>query len=434
MSDAVAAAEPKARSFAALHNRDYRHYFFGWMLTMMGDNVEHVISYLVIFQAFQSPVLAGFAVVSHWAPYLFFGMYFGALADRYDCRKLIAISQVTYLSVSVCWCILFLTGSLEVWQAVILLTMHGVGSAVGSPATQLILHDMVGREHLQSAVRLNATARNLGFLVGPGVGGIMLLAAGPGIGMLLNSLVYVPLMIWLTRVPYTGHRGVAQTTTRRSGLGYREAFATLRAVSGHRPVIAMLALAATSSFFIGSGLQSQMPEFAHDLGTTETSMALAYSALVAANAVGGVLGGLLLDGLGLLQTRARTAVLLAVAWCLAILSFAVTTNYAVALCMLVLIGVLNLAFSAMSQTLVQLEAPPEYRGRVIGLYQLAQLGLRVGSGVTIGVFGGLGFFGFPPIGIHWSLALSAVVMLLFAFRILNYLGVPKRVPAAATAG
>jgi MFS family permease len=309
--------------------------------------------------------------------------------------------------------------------------MHGVGSAVGSPATQLILHDMVGREHLQSAVRLNATARNLGFLVGPGVGGVMLAIAGPGIGMLLNSLVYLPLIVWLTRVPYTGHRDTVQSTGRHSGLGYREAFATLRAVSGHRPVVAMLALAATSSFLIGSGLQSQMPEFAHDLGTTEAGMA--YSVLVAANAVGGVLGGLLLDGLGLLQTRARTALLLAVAWSLAILSFAVTTNYFVALCMLVLIGVLNLAFSAMSQTLVQLDAPPEYRGRVIGLYQLAQLGLRVGSGFTIGVFGGLGFFGFPPIGIHWSLAVSAIVMLLFAFRILNYLGVPKRVPATVTA-
>ena len=431
MSDAVAAAEPKAQSFAALHNRDYRHYFGGWTLTMMGDNVEHVISYWVLFQAFHSPILAGFAVISHWAPYLLFGMYFGALADRYDCRRLIAISQVTYLSVSVCWCVLFLTDSLQVWQAVILLTMHGVGSAVGSPATQLILHDMVGREHLQSAVRLNATARNLGFLVGPGVGGLMLAAAGPGPGMLLNSLVYLPLIIWLTRVPYTGHRDTARTPVRRSGLGYREAFATLRAVSGHRGVIAMLALAATSSFFIGSGLQSQMPEFAHDLGTTEAGMA--YSALVAANAVGGVLGGLLLDGLGLLQTRARTAVLLGIAWSLAILSFAITTSYGVALCMLVLIGVLNLAFSAMSQTLVQLEAPPEYRGRVIGLYQLAQLGLRVGSGVTIGVFGGLGFFGFPPIGIHWSLAVSAALMLLFAFRILNYLGVPRRVPATVAA-
>ncbi|HZS02721.1 MAG TPA: MFS transporter [Chloroflexota bacterium] len=424
MAESLAATRPKAQAFAALHNADYRTYFVGWMLTMMGDNVEHVISYWVLFQAFHSPALAGFAVISHWAPYLLFGMYFGALADRFDCRKLIAVSQLTYLSVSLCWSVLFFTGTLQVWQAVILLTMHGVGSVVGSPATQLILHDMVGREHLQSAVRMNATARNLGFLVGPGVGGLMLMVVGPGPGMLFNSLVYLPLMVWLVRVPYTGHGTQAQGRERRSGLGFRDALATLRAVSGHRPVVAMLALAATSSFFIGSGMQAQMPEFAQDLGVGEAG--IAYSALVAANAVGGVLGGLLLDGLGLFATRARTALLLAIAWALAILAFAVTPSYPVALVLLVLIGMLNLAFSAMSQTLVQLEAPPEVRGRVIGLFNMGQLGLRVGSGITVGVVGN-------AIGIHWSLGLSAALMLLFAVRILGYLGPSKRVAAVARA-
>src|SRR5262249_46400734 len=159
MSNAVSAAAPRERSFAALHNPDYRAYFGGWMLTMMGDNIEHVISYFVLFQIFHSPVLAGFAVISHWLPYLLFGMFFGALADRYDCRRLMLVTQVTYFCVSLSWSILFFTGTLQLWQAIILLSMHGMGSVVGSSGSQLILHDMVGRHHLQSAVRLNATAR-----------------------------------------------------------------------------------------------------------------------------------------------------------------------------------------------------------------------------------------------------------------------------------
>src|SRR5919199_353584 len=107
MSESLVVARPKAQAFAALHNADYRTYFLGWMLTMMGDNVEHVISYWVLFQAFHSPALAGFAVISHWAPYLLFGMYFGALADRYDCRRLIQISQIAYLTASLTWSFLF---------------------------------------------------------------------------------------------------------------------------------------------------------------------------------------------------------------------------------------------------------------------------------------------------------------------------------------
>jgi MFS family permease len=418
MSEAAVAAPPRERAFAALHHGDYRAYFVGWMLTMMGDNIEHVISYFVLYQTFQSPVLAGYAVISHWAPFLFFGMYFGALADRFDCRRLMMVTQLTYMGVSLCWSFLFFTGTLQLWHAVILLQLHGLGSVVGSSASQLIIHDMVGGQHLQSAVRLNATARNAGFLIGPALGGALLVAGGPGLGMLLNALVYVPLTVWLLRVPYTGHENAGQRPKRPLGLGFRDAIEALKGVSHNRPVIGMITLSATSSLLVGSGIQALMPQFAHDLGTGEAG--IAYSALVAANAVGGVAGGILLDGLGLFQSRARTAVLLAGAWCLAILGFAVVPIYGVALMMLFLMGLFNLAFGAMAQTIVQLQSPPELRGRVIGVFNMAQLGLRMGSGFTVGVMGAV-------IGIHWSLGISAAIMLLFALRILTYLGPSKRV-------
>jgi MFS family permease len=166
-----------------------------------------------------------------------------------------------------------------------------------------------------------------------------------------------------------------------------------------------------------------MPEFAYHLGSDEAGFA--YSALLAANAVGGVVGGLLLDGLGLFQSRARTALLLGAAWSLAIIGFAAAPNYPIAITMLFLMGLLNLAFSAMAQTLVQLESPAAIRGSVVGLFNMALLGLRVGSGFTIGVLGGV-------IGIHWSLGLSGLVMLLLALRILAYLGPSKRVAGAPT--
>jgi predicted LPLAT superfamily acyltransferase len=81
-------------AFAALRHRDYRRYFSVIMLSQMGDNIEHVISYWMLFQKFHSPVLGGFAVISHWTPFLFFSVYFGALADRHDCRRVIQASQL----------------------------------------------------------------------------------------------------------------------------------------------------------------------------------------------------------------------------------------------------------------------------------------------------------------------------------------------------
>ncbi|MFQ5539822.1 MAG: MFS transporter, partial [Candidatus Binatia bacterium] len=103
-------------AFAALHHRDFRAYFLGTMLSMMADNIEHVISYWVIFQLFHSQALAGFAVISHWVPFLLLSMYAGTLADRFDCRRLIQVSQLLFMGVTLSWGTLFLTGDLQVWH------------------------------------------------------------------------------------------------------------------------------------------------------------------------------------------------------------------------------------------------------------------------------------------------------------------------------
>ena len=412
-ASAAPAPPPGGIPFAALQNRDYRIYFLGSMLSMMGDNIEHVLSYWVVFQQFQSPALGGFAVISHWLPSLLFSVHSGALADRYDCRKLIQAAQLLFLGVSLAWGVLIYTDSLEVWHALVLLMLHGFAVVLWGPSSQIILHDMVGRRHLQSAIRLSATGRQLGLLLGPGVGGAMLLLFGPGIGLLCNALLYLPLTLWLLTVPYTGHIKESADSARRRGLGLREAFGVFKAVSHDRPLVAMISLTGLTSVLVGNSFSAQMPAFAHDLGTDQAGMA--YSALLGANAAGAVLGGLMLESFGLLQARARTAIVCAAIWCLTIVGFAATNSYPLALVLLFVAGVLNLAYSAMAQTLAQLLAPPDQRGRVVGLFNMAQSGLKVGSGFTVGVLGGM-------IGIHWSLGISAVALLLLVGRIWQFLG------------
>src|SRR5688572_5198918 len=90
-------------SFPALRNPGYRIYFFASALAMMADNIEHVISYWVLYQKFHSQALGGFAVISHWLPFLFFSVYSGALADRFDPRRLIQIGCVGFIVASVGW-------------------------------------------------------------------------------------------------------------------------------------------------------------------------------------------------------------------------------------------------------------------------------------------------------------------------------------------
>jgi len=388
-------------AFAALHHRDYRRYFFVIMLSQMGDNIEHVISYWLLYQKFRSPVLAGFAVISHWTPFLFFAVYFGALADRHDCRRVIQAAQVMYASVSLLWGILFLTNTIQVWHACVLLVIHGMAGVLGSPGSQLIIHDIVGREDLQSAVRLSSTGRNIAVLFGPAVGGATMLMFSPPTGLFINVFMYLPMIVFMFILPYTGHgRDGAVTQAPRFSLG--GALQLMRETAANPTILSMILLGGATSLLVGNAFQAQMPGFAHDFGHEKQDWA--YSVLLGANAGGAAVGGLLLEGTGMLRPNARSAAICSILWCVSIVGFAASTNYLAAVVLLFCAGFLNLTFLSMAQTLVQLQAPPQLRGRLIGLFNMSNNGLRAFSGVTVGVIGGL-------IGIHWSLALSAMILL-----------------------
>jgi len=392
-------AAPAVR-FPALHVRDYRRYFIASLLAMTADNIEHVISYWVIFQKFHSPALGGFAVISHWMPFLLFSVYMGALADRFDCRRLIQISQVMFMVASLAWGLLFLTGALEVWHAVVILLIHGAAGVIGTAAVQLIIHDMVGPQHLHSAIRLNATSRNLAILLGPAIGGGLMLLFGPAWGLLANVLIYLPFTGLLMVLPYTGHSRQAEGRRPRA-TGFGEIRRALGEARADRRIVLLVALGGATSFFVGNAFQAQMPEYAHFLGADEAGGW--YSLLLAGNAAGAVLGAALLESFDVLRPSVRAAILCAAAWGAAIGLFPAARSYGLAIALLVLAGAFNIAFTSMAQTLVQVLAPPRVRGSIIGLFNTAILGLRAGSGLTVGVLGSF-------IGVRWSLALSSAAV------------------------
>ena len=398
-----------ATRFGALQHRDYRRYLILVLLSATADNIEHVISYWVIFQAFHSPTLAGFAVISHWVPFLLFSVHAGALADRYDCRKLIQISQGLFALASLAWALLFLTGTLRIWHAAALLLIHGAAGVIGLPASQLMVYDIVGPERLPSAIRLNATSRYLAILLGPAVGGGLMLLLGPGQGLLANILIYVPLTLFLMRTPYTGHLRDAAGRRRSPRVGLVEIRRLLDEARADPRLITMIVLGGTTSFLVGNAFQAQMPEYAHHLGADEAGTR--YSVLLAANAVGAILGAVLLESAPFVRVSTRTAIGCAAAWGVLMALFPATQSYPAAVILLILAGTFNIVFTSMAQTVIQLLAPPQLRGSMVGLFNTSMLGLRAGSGVTVGVLGAV-------IGVQWSLTLSSAAVVLIALGLL----------------
>jgi MFS family permease len=409
------------RSFAALRQKGFRAYFIGGALAMMADNIEHVISYWVIFEKFESPALAGFAVVSHWIPFLLFSIHAGALADKFDPRRVIQLGMLFFIIVSLGWGYLFFSDTLEIWHAIILLLIHGFAGVLWGPAAYILVHDIVGGQQLQSGVRLMATSRTLGVLLGPAIGGGLLLLVGPSWGIIINAIIYLPLVIWLWKAPYgimyhkKQFKGQVKSNSHPPPSpaikGFSDIFQTLKDVASNRIIISMTLLAGAVSLLVGNAYQAQMPEFARDLGATETTFR--YSALLTASASGALTAGILLELKSLLQPQARLAFIQVILWSGLMVCFAVTTNFYLALIFLFIAGFLNLSFESMTQTLVQLRAPDAIRGRVIGLYSSSSLGLKTFSGITVG-FGGSYF------GIHESLAYSAIALLIVTVCLFAY--------------
>jgi MFS family permease len=298
------AAAPAHQAFAAFTNRDFRIYVLGGTAAMMADNIEHVISYKVMFDKFHSPALAGFAVISHWVPYLFLAGFTGALADRFDVRRLIQVGMLLFIGVSIGWGIMFATDTVSLGAAMLLLIVHGLAGVIWMPAAQVLIHQIVGPAQLPSAVRLNATGRYLGFLVGPLLGAGLLLGLGPAPGIFVNALIYTPLLIWLVNAPY-GAAAKEPRAVRPAVRGFADITSTMAVVLRSPVLLSMTVLVGAASFFVGNAYQAQMPELARDLQHGRPDFT--YGLLLGADAAGGLLGGLILETRGWLRPEPRTA-------------------------------------------------------------------------------------------------------------------------------
>lgn len=371
----------------------------------MADNIEHVISYWVVFETFHSNNLQGFAVISHWVPQLLLAGFTGAWADRFDIRRLIQVGMVMFMGVSITWGILFMTNSVTIWNSCLLLVIHGMAGVIWAPAGQVLIYQIVGMEQLPGAVRMTATGRYLGMVCGPAVGGLLLLVLGPSKGIIINALIYLPMFLWMILAPY-GRAAPGGQMTRPALRGFADIWATMKVVRNHHVLMSMTVLIGAASFFIGNAYQAQMPEFAIDLGFGHATD-ISYSILLAADAAGGLIGGLMLESRSWLAPQVKTAYWLVMIWCGALFGFAQSHTYPLAVFFLFIAGFVELGFNSMAQALVQINAPSAIRGRVIGVFSMAAMGLRTFSGLGVGVLG-------AAIGVHLSLSLCAASLLVVA--------------------
>lgn len=338
--------------------------------------MESILRDWLVWELTRSPFWLGMMVFAHWVPFTFFSLYGGVLADRYDERKVQIAVQLLLLCAALGVAIATLAGFVTEWWIFGFLLVHGFAGAIGNPAQQTLIHRIVGRGRLLSAVSLNSTSRQVAQVVGPVIGGLILVTFGPGLGFLVNALTFVPLLVLLTvlRIPRLYEAGPSQST--RSAL-----VEGLRFVRSRPAISSFIAVEMIPLVFLGHAFNSLLPVFVTDVLHTDE---IGYALLVAGSGVGAMGAAVALAYVREVHRKGLLIVGAAAVEVAAILFFALSTSYLLSLLLMVAVGAAVVVTQALTNTTVQLSAPDRLRGRVMGAYTFGTQGMRVVNGPLLG--------------------------------------------------
>jgi len=366
--------------FAALEVPTFRWYWITSWISSTGDGMENVIRGLLVVQlvgVVAAPFWLGMMVFAHWIPFTLFSLYGGALADRYDNRKVQIVAQLLLMAAAFGAAAVTLTGVVTEWWIFGLLLLHGFAGAIGGPAQQTLIHSIVGRDRLLSAVSLNSTARQLSQVIGPAVAGVIYLQFGPGWGFFVNGLTFVPLLVFLAFFIRLAPKAKIAPQAVLDAL--REGIAFVRS----RPRIGgLIGVEMLPVIFLGHTFNSLLVLWATDYLHAGP---LGYSFLLVASGVGALGAALWMAYARQRGDPAPIIVAAAVVEVASILIFALSTSYALSLALMVAIGAATVLTQSFNNTALQLSAPDAIRGRVMGAYSFGTQGFRVLNGPLLGV-------------------------------------------------
>ena len=355
--------EALRRSFDSLHVPNYRRYFAGQVVSLSGNWMQMVAETWLVLELTGSGIAVGMTAAFQFLPILLFGAYGGLLADRYDKRRLLMLTQAVMALPALGLWGLTPGGVIEPWMVFVLVFARGTVNAVDNPTRQAFVIEMVGSKRLVNAVSLNSVIVHCARMVGPALAGLIIAAAGVEPCFLLNAVTFAVMIAALSRMEVTELR-TPQTVGREPG-ALRAALRYVRNTPALAIPLAMMALVGT----LGFNFQVLLPLLAKASfeGGPKT-----YGLLVSAMGVGSIAGALAVGARGRVSLRILIAASSAFGGFTLLAAAAPTLWFEVAALMLV--GAASVTFAAGVNSSLQLAVEPAMRGRVMALYSVVFLG------------------------------------------------------------
>lgn len=363
------------RQFSSLRTYNYRLYFFGQMVSLVGTWMQRTGQAWLVIRITDSPRALGTTVTLQFLPIMLFTLFGGVVADKVDKLKLLKVTQSLALVQAAILGVLVSTGTVELWHVYVLALFLGCVNAMDGPVRQSFVVELVGREQLVNAVALNSTTFNVARILGPAAAGVTIGALGIAAAFWINAASFIGVLLayhlMRTSQLYRGDRrplkgGVASQVS--EGIRY----------AAKTPSIAFILILVG---FIGTFAFNTIAVIPLVAEFILHSDAAGFGFLTSCMGAGSLVSALVLAATG--RSTRRVLWASAIAFVGIFGAIAMSESYALTAGLIVLWGMAGVAFSTNANTTLQLLAPEEMRGRVISMYQLLFAGSTpVGSYLT----------------------------------------------------
>lgn len=351
-------------TFRALRHPVFRTYWVGMLVSLVGTWMQSTAQSYLVYELTGSALKTGVVLFAFSLPSLLFALPGGAVADRYDRRRLLLVMQSAFMASAAALAGLTFAGVVRFEHVVAFAFWNGLVMAVDNPTRQALIPSLVDREDLANAVALNSAAFNASRVFGPVLAGLVYKGAGPAWCFAANAVSYLAVIVpmWRARLP-----GPAPQPREAGGI-LQQAVDGVRYVRGRPSLQALLLLLAAVGTF-GFAWMVVMPAFAVRVlggGPAENGL------LLTAAGVGATAGALAVASVG--QLSGRAVVSLAGASGLGLVLFSATRSLGWAAAAMALTGLFLIAYMSSTNATIQSLVDDEYRGRVMSLYTLALIG------------------------------------------------------------
>jgi MFS family permease len=368
------ASSPRPVRLGALRHRDFRLFWIGQLISQIGTWMQSVAQAWLVLELTHSPLHLGIVSALQFTPVLFLSPVGGVLSDRFAKRKVLLISQTAMQLQAFVLAALVWSGRVEYWHVAVLAAVYGLSRAIDIPARQSYITDLVGRSDLANAVALNSVVMNGARIVGPAVAGLLIAAFGVALAFLLNGVSFVAVLVALVAIRTEGRPDVGRLGIREgvlSALNYAAGTPPVAFTLGLMVVVSLLVL--NFNVIVPLVARNVLNQDAHGFGLLMSSLG--------AGAVAGAFGvALFRRGQPPLAFLVASGALL----CAGLAALAAVSHFFLAALVLALLGCCQILFTTGCNTTLQLIAPNELRGRVMGLYTVTFAGMTPFGSLLIG--------------------------------------------------